>query len=154
MGRQFIANLNDGANFFNHGFTCFAHIGHGMGFAGGDGDGEFLSAGFQGRFSAFSVGHQGHDRHVGVLEGVLNNFGGIGHLRQQMHGHKRSHLNFLQTRGHQGVKPPQFVGGGHGLLDRLQAVARAHFTDQDAFFGHGGVCKVSETQKGRWHYFP
>jgi hypothetical protein len=45
------------------------------------------------------------------------------------------------------------VGGGHGLLDRLQAVARAHFTDQDAFFGHGGVCKGSENQKGAMALF-
>ena len=61
---------------------------------------------------------------------MLHHQGGIGHLGQQVSWHKGGHFDFLQSRGNQSIDPTQFVGGGHGLLDRLQAIARADFTDQ------------------------
>jgi hypothetical protein len=42
----------------------------------------------------------------------------------------------LQSRGNQSIDPAQFVGSGHGLLDRLEAIARADFTDQYTVWWH------------------
>ena len=137
MRCQLIAHLNDGANFFQHGLACFAHIGQGVGFRGRHRNGEFLGSSLERCLGSFAVGNQCHDRHVGVLARMLNHGGGICHLGQQMSGHKRGHFNFLEARGHQGIDPFEFVGRWHGLLDGLKPVTRANFTDQNTVGGHG-----------------
>jgi hypothetical protein len=66
-----------------------------------------------------------------VAQGVPHHLRGIGHLWQELGGHERGNFNFAQARSRQGVDPAQLVGCGHGGFDRLQAIARTHFTDQD-----------------------
>ena len=67
---------------------------------------------------------------------MLNHQGGIGHLGQQVGWHKGGDFDFFQARRDQGIDPAQFVCGRHGLLDRLQAIARANFTDQYTVWRH------------------
>jgi hypothetical protein len=84
---------------------------------------------------AAQVGHQSHDAHAAVAQRVLHHLRGVGHLWQQLGGHKGSDLDFSQACGCQRVNPAQLVGGGHGGFDRLQAIARADFADQDFWAG-------------------
>jgi len=77
------------------------------------------------------VGHQCHHGKPGQRQGVPHHVGNIGHLRQQPGRHKGANFNFTQAGTRKGIQPGHLVRGGHGGLDALQPVARAHFTDQN-----------------------
>jgi hypothetical protein len=62
---------------------------------------------------------------------VPDDFGGVRHLRKQLRGHERTHLDLAQAGLNQGVDPAALVGGRHGRLDGLKALARTDFADQD-----------------------
>ena len=129
--RDLVAQAGDGAHLGDHLFAGLADVGHGMGGTGGDRNRQFVHPGAQGAFGAAGIGHQRHDGQAGVLERVANDFGRVGHLRQQPGRHERAHFDFAQAAGDQRVDPAQFLRRGHGGLHRLQAVARADFADQD-----------------------
>ena len=105
---------------------------------------ELVHPGGQRGLGAFEIGHQRHHGQAGVGERVLHHLHGVGHLRHEVGGHERAHLNFAQATGHQRVNPAQFVGGGHGGFDRLQAVTRAHFADQNVKGGKAGHDEIRQ----------
>ena len=130
-GGHFVAQAQDGPHLVDHGFGCFAHIGHGVRGAGRYGQGQLLGARSQRGLRAAQVGHQSHDAHAAVAQRVLHHLRGVGHLRQELGGDKGGHFDLSQASRCQRVNPAQLVGRGHGGLDRLQAIARANFADQN-----------------------
>ena len=84
-----------------------------------------------GALGALQVGHQHRGAQAGQSLGKGQQFGGVGQLRQQARRHKRADLDLAQAAGHQRIKPALLVGRGHGGFDRLQAVTRADFADQN-----------------------
>ena len=131
MGRGVAPQVGNGAQLGHHFFTGLAHIGQRMGCAGRHRHGEFVHPCGQRRLGPAAVRHQRHHGQAGQGAGVAHHFGRIGHLRQQPGGHERCNLDFTHPGGIQRVDPAQFVGRGHGGFDRLQAVARADFADED-----------------------
>ena len=134
---------DDGAHLLDHVLAGLAHVGQRVRGAGRHRDGQLVHAGAQRGLGAAQVGHQGHHRHAGVRECMAHHLGGVGHLRQQLGRHEGADLDLAQAGGHQRVDPAHLSRGGHGGLDRLQAVAGADFADQDVGRGWGSQSWVA-----------
>ena len=110
-----------------------------------------MHPGLKGGLCAAPVGGQGHHGQAGKAQRMPNHLGGIGQLWQQVRRHEGADLDFSQAAGMQGADPEAFMGQGHDGLHALQAISRAHFTDENLI--HGGVGRLraqcSHTGVGR-----
>ncbi|CAI8725475.1 hypothetical protein EMIT0P201_10536 [Pseudomonas chlororaphis] len=108
-----------------------ADIGDRMLLAHGNRQGDLVHACIERCLGTSQVGHQRSDVEVRQGQRMSHDKRTVGHLRQQLGGDERAHLDLAQACLRQGRYPLQLELGGHDGLDALQAVTRPHFTYQD-----------------------
>jgi hypothetical protein len=107
----------------------FAQVGQTVGVAGRQRQDHQVRTAFNGPLGTFQIGHQHAGLQPGQRQRVGQHLGGVGQLGQQAGGHKRAHLDLTLPGSVCGTYPFALSRCGQNGLDALQAIAKAHFTD-------------------------
>jgi hypothetical protein len=133
---------HDGPDLGHHVIRRFAQIGQAVRVAGRQRQQHPVGAAVHGTLGPLQVGHQHRHDQARQGFGKGHQLGGVGQLGQQFGRHKRADFDLADARVVSALNPLQFLCGGQGAGNALQAVAQAHFADRHAF----GPRKYSHVQ--------
>ena len=113
-----------------------SEIAQGMAFRHGQRERDLVRAGLDRRLGPAGIGHQNCDGQSGNLEGVSDDFGGVGELGKQFRGDEAADFHLADAgRGFRG-DPGLLRCERHDRRDILEPVARPNLAHQNIDFRH------------------